>query len=204
MGVHRRTCTWQNASRSSGAPRSSSFCDHIRECDADVCGFPRHVTEQRAIPLSSLPIALSGEAIHAVVVGGGAVATRKALTLCDAGAKVTVIAPEISEDLSRAASSNARISLEQRRYAGANDLADADIVFAATDSERVNEAVAADAREIHRLVNVVSDGSKGSFVSMATHRDGQVTIGVTAGGQPREAMRIRDSIARRLRQVERD
>ena len=117
---------------------------------------------------------------------------------------MTVIAPEISEELSRAASSNARISIEKRRYAGASDLAQADIVFAATDSETVNEAVAADARSIHRLVNVVSDGTKGSFVSMATHRNGQVTIGVTAGGQPKEAMRIRDSIARRLRQVERD
>ncbi len=117
---------------------------------------------------------------------------------------MTVIAPEISDDLSSAASSNAQISLEKRRYAGANDLAGADIVFAATDSETVNETVAADARSLHRLVNVVSDGAKGSFVSMATHRNGQVTIGVIAGGQPKEAMRIRDSIARRLRQTERD
>ena len=33
---------------------------------------------------------------------------------------------------------------------------------------------------------------------MATHRDGQVTIGVTAGGFPKEAMRIRDEIAEKL------
>ena len=84
------------------------------------------------------------------------------------------------------------------------DVADADIVYAAPDSETVNERVAMDARSIHRLVNVASDGTKGSFVSMATHRNGQVTIGVIAGGLPREAMRIRDSIARRLRQAERD
>jgi precorrin-2 dehydrogenase/sirohydrochlorin ferrochelatase len=139
-----------------------------------------------------------------VVIGGGAVATRKALTLCDAGANVTVIAPEISDDLSKAASANAQLLLNRRNYGGVADLADADLVFAATDSETVNETIASDARSIHRLVNVASDGSKGSFVSMATHRNGQVTIGVIAGGQPKEAIRIRDSIARRLRQAERD
>jgi siroheme synthase-like protein len=147
---------------------------------------------------------LSGEAIHAVVIGGGAVATRKALALFDAGAKVRIIAPDISEELSNVAASSANVTLEARRYNGVEDLADADIVFAATDSETVNERVAMDARSIHRLVNVASDGRKGSFVSMATHRNGQVTIGVTAGGVPKEAMRIRDSIARRLRQAERD
>lgn len=138
------------------------------------------------------------------MIGGGAVATRKALTLCEAGAKVTVIAPEISEELSQAASSGSQLSLARRSYLGAGDLADADIVYAATNSEAVNETVAADARSIHRLVNVATDGTVGSFVSMATHRDGQVTIGVIAGGRPKEAMQIRDSIARRLRQAERD
>jgi len=142
-----------------------------------------------------LPIALNGEAIHAVVIGGGKVGTRKALALHDAGASVKVIAPEISDAIRHAASGGSRLQLDQRAYAGGDDLADADIVFAATDSEDLNLAIAADARSLHRLVDVVSDGSLGSFVSMATHRDGQVTIGVTAGGEPKEAIRIRDSIA---------
>jgi len=142
-----------------------------------------------------VPIALNGEAIHAVVIGGGKVATRKALAFHDAGASVKVIAPEISDAIRHAASAGSRLQLDQRAYAGGDDLADADIVFAATDSEDLNLAIAADARSLHRLVDVVSDGSLGSFVSMATHRDGQVTIGVTAGGEPKEAIRIRDSIA---------
>jgi precorrin-2 dehydrogenase/sirohydrochlorin ferrochelatase len=145
-----------------------------------------------------VPIALNGEAIHAVVIGGGNVATRKVLTLHDAGASVTVIALEISDAILAASLSSSRLQLNERRYAGIDDLADADIVFAATDSAGTNSRIAADARSLHRLVDVVSDGSLGSFVSMATHRDGQVTIGVSAGGAPKEAMRIRDSIADQL------
>jgi siroheme synthase-like protein len=142
-----------------------------------------------------LPIALNGEAIHAVVIGGGKVGTRKALALHDAGASVKVIAPQISDAIRDAATASSRLQLDQREYAGADDLSDAEIVFAATDSTDLNLTIAADARSLHRLVDVVSDGSLGSFVSMATHRDGQVTIGVTAGGEPKEAIRIRDSIA---------
>jgi precorrin-2 dehydrogenase/sirohydrochlorin ferrochelatase len=137
-----------------------------------------------------------------VVIGGGAVATRKALALHEAGAQVKIIAPEISDGIEEAASASERVTLERRRYSGPEDLSDFDLVIAATDSHDVNDAIAADARSIHRLVNVASDGSKGSFVSMATHRDGKVTIGVTAGGAPKEAMQIRDSIARRLRGTE--
>ena len=142
-----------------------------------------------------LPIALNGEAIHAVVIGGGKVATRKALALHDAGASVRVIAPEISDAIRDAATASSRLELDRRAYAGGDDLTDADIVFAATDSTELNLTIAADAKSLHRLVDVVSDGSLGTFVSMATHRDGQVTIGVTAGGEPKEAIRIRDSIA---------
>jgi len=111
---------------------------------------------------------------------------------------VKVIAPLISDSLRELAASADKLTLEARAYAGTSDIADFDIVFAATDSAEVNEQIAADAQSIHRLVNVASDGKRGSFVSMATHRDGQVTIGVTAGGFPKEAMRIRDEIAEKI------
>jgi siroheme synthase-like protein len=123
-------------------------------------------------------------------------------TLHDAGARVRIIAPEISDAIASIAATSSRLELEQRRYSGVDDLADSDLVFAATDSHEINEAIAADARSIHRLVNVASDGSKGSFVSMAAHSDGKVTIGVIAGGAPKEAMRIRDAIAAQMNGTE--
>jgi siroheme synthase (precorrin-2 oxidase/ferrochelatase) len=44
-------------------------------------------------------------------------------------------------------------------------------------------------------VNVASDGNEGSFTSMAVHREGRLTIGVSAGGVPVAAASIRNEIA---------
>jgi precorrin-2 dehydrogenase/sirohydrochlorin ferrochelatase len=139
---------------------------------------------------------LNGEQISAVVVGAGEVGTRKTVALIESGASVRVIAPHISQTLAAIAATNERLFLVYREYRGASDLADAQIVFAATDSEVVNLRVANDAHELRRLVNVVSNGNEGSFTSMAVHRAGQLTIGVAAGGVPAEAARIRDEIGR--------
>lgn len=198
MGLYRSSRARSHASWTSGKKSRRSLGDHLCQRHVDVRGVSRDVAQPGAVPLSAIPIALSGEAIHAVVIGGGAVGSRKATTLHEAGATVTVIAPAISDELRALASTSSRLTIEMRVYAGGSDLADFDIVFAATDSSEINEQIAADARSLHRLVNVASDGNSGSFVSMATHRDGEVTIGVTAGGFPKEAMRIRDTIAGKL------
>lgn len=129
------------------------------------------------------------------MIGGGKVGTRKALGLFEAGAHVKVIAPDVSIELRDLSASNRRLIVQKREYIGSDDLVDADVVFAATDSRELNAAVAEDARSLHRLVNVASDGSEGSFTSMAVHREGRLTIGVSAGGVPVAAASIRNEIA---------
>ena len=52
--------------------------------------------------MSDLPVALHGERITAVVVGGGSVGTRKALALVETGAQVRVVAPDVSQELEAA------------------------------------------------------------------------------------------------------
>lgn len=133
-----------------------------------------------------------------MVIGAGTVGTRKALKLHEAGAFVRVVAPRVSPILIETAEASGRLKIEHRDYAGAQDIGDAELVFAATDSHTVNEQVARDARALHRLVNVASNGSDGNFISMAVHRAGRITIGVSAGGVPAAAVEIRDAIAGRL------
>ncbi|HYU53263.1 MAG TPA: NAD(P)-dependent oxidoreductase, partial [Gemmatimonadaceae bacterium] len=53
--------------------------------------------------MSDFPIALHGERITAVVIGGGSVGTRKALALVEAGAQVRVVSPVVSPGLEDAA-----------------------------------------------------------------------------------------------------
>jgi siroheme synthase-like protein len=148
--------------------------------------------------VSLIPLGFQGEAISALVVGGGQVGTRRALSLLETGARVRVIGLEISAELEAESYHNNRLSLERREYAGDADVADAALIVAATPSPSVNERVARDARSANRAVNVADAPEKGSFVFLATHRAGPITVGVSAGGVPSAAGRIRDSIAGRI------
>ena len=146
--------------------------------------------------MSGLPILLEASALRVLVVGGGAVATRKTIAFCEAGAQVRVIAPIIADEI-RTLEPAGRVSLVERAYRS-DDIGDAQLVIAATDDRSVNAQVASDARAANRLVNVTDLPSEGSFATMATHRSGALVIGVTAGGVPGAAARIRDVIAERF------
>ena len=146
--------------------------------------------------MTGLPILVEGSSVRALVVGGGAVASRKAAALAEAGAAVRVVA--LAADASmRALAESGRVFLAERAYES-GDIGDAMLVVAATDDSAVNERVASDARLASRLSNVADDPDRGSYASMATHRAGPLVIGVGAGGVPAAAARIRDALASRF------
>ena len=146
--------------------------------------------------MSDFAIALHGERIKAVVVGGGTVGTRKALALADAGAQVTVVAPEVSEEMAEAEASR-RLKIVREEYEK-DQLKGVNLVVAATDSRDANARIAVDAHANGQLVNVTDFPDEGNFHTMALHRSGDVTIAVSAGGVPGAAARIRDAIAERF------
>jgi len=140
---------------------------------------------------------LHGEAIEALIVGGGAVAARKARALLIAGARVRIVAVEIGPDLRALAETHAKLHLEERPYAP-SDIGNAQLVLASTNDRAINRRVADDAHAAHRLVNVADDPARGNCRTTATHRAGDLVIGITAGGVPSAAVRIRDSLAARF------
>jgi siroheme synthase-like protein len=146
--------------------------------------------------VSDFPIALHGERIRALVVGGGVVGTRKALALADAGAQVTVVAPEVTGDLEEAERMHGlkivREKYDRDRLKGMN------LVIAATSSRDVNAQIAVDAQSNGQLVNITDYPDEGNFHTMALHRSGDITIAVSSGGVPGAAVRIRDAIAERF------
>jgi siroheme synthase-like protein len=148
--------------------------------------------------VSVIPLGFEGETLRVVIVGGGNVGTRRATSLLDAGASVKVIAPAISNALEARSADTAKLSLERREFAGVSDLCDCHLVVAATASRAVNELVTAEAKAAGIPVNVADAGELGSFVFLAAHHAGPVTIGVSAGKVPNAAGRIRDSIASRI------
>ena len=146
--------------------------------------------------MSDFPIALHGERLNAVVIGGGAVGTRKALALVEAGAQVRVVSPEVTAEL-EAAERARELTIVRETYS-AEHLGRSTLVVAATDSREVNARIALDAHESGKLVNITDYPDEGNFHTMAIHRSGDVTIAVSSGGVPGAAARIRDAIAERF------
>ena len=146
--------------------------------------------------MSALPILLEGAGLRVLVVGGGNVATRKARQFAQAGALVRIVAPRLDPALEQLVLEFA-IEAERRPYE-TGDIADAQLVISATDDRDVNAMVARDAETEHRLLNAADHSGDGNFAMMATHHRGPLTIGVSAGGVPAAALRIRDAIAERF------
>lgn len=138
---------------------------------------------------------LDGAALSAVVIGGGSVAARKATALAAAGARVHVVAPEITPDIELLARDNAAVRLTREHYSSSH-IGDALLVVAATNDAAINSLVADDARARGLLVNVAGAPDEGNCVTPAMHRVGDVVVAVSAGGVPRAAARIRDALGR--------
>jgi siroheme synthase-like protein len=138
---------------------------------------------------------------RAVVVGGGAVANRKVMGLLAAEAAITVIAPELGEDL-RALHEQGAFVWEPRAYQS-GDLIGARLAFAATNVRAVNAQVAVDAAGGGILCNVADDPAAGDFHAPAVHRADGMVIAVSSSGQsPRRATNLRNRIAKWLAQGE--
>ena len=142
--------------------------------------------------ISGYPVELDLAGRLVVVVGGGSVALRRTKALVDAGADVTVIAPDVSSELAALP-----VTVSRRRYR-AGDLTGAWLVHAATDDQAVNAAVAADAERWRIWCVRADDAAATPARTPAVTRYGNVTVAVTSGGDPRRSQRIRSAIAAAL------
>lgn len=146
--------------------------------------------------MSGIPLLVEAKDLRVLVVGGGAVAARKAAAFCEAGANVRVVSPAAGDDILDLAREG-KLTLVSRIFEK-GDVGDAELVIAATSDRATNAAVADEARAVRCLVNVADAPEEGHFVTMATHRSGPLVVGVSAGGVPNAAQRIRDQIGERF------
>jgi siroheme synthase-like protein len=126
--------------------------------------------------MSDLPVMLKVRGRRCLIVGGGGVARRRAGALLEAGAFVTVVAPQIDPELAQLP-----IHVEVRTYRG-DDLDEVMLVIVATDNETVNQQVSADARARGVLVNRADDPDEGDITIPAHTRHGPITLAVHTGG----------------------
>ena len=139
--------------------------------------------------VTGLPLLLDLTGRRVLVVGAGRVATRRVARLLDAGARVEVIAPSVSAELS---ASTASITI---REFVEDDVDGAWLVFACTDDPNVNAVVAASA-ELRGTFCVRADAAPGGTARMsaAFTRD-DLVVAVNGGDDPRRASVLRDAIS---------
>jgi precorrin-2 dehydrogenase/sirohydrochlorin ferrochelatase len=125
-----------------------------------------------------------------LVVGGGAVGARKAATLLECGARITVIDPSPAQRLQQLAGQD-QLRLIRRPYT-TSDLQDVLLVFAATDDNDLNRRIGRDARRCGLLCNVATHPEIGSFILPSVMRRGDLIVAIsTQGGSPALAKRLR-------------
>ncbi len=131
-----------------------------------------------------------------VVVGGGAVASRRIPALLDAGAEILLVSPKATASLEDLAAAG-RIRWVARGYEP-GDCAGAWLVCACADSAAVNQAVAT-AAEAQQTWCVRADDAEASGAwTPASGQAGDVRVGVLSG-DPRRSAAIRDAVLTGLR-----
>jgi precorrin-2 dehydrogenase/sirohydrochlorin ferrochelatase len=143
------------------------------------------------------PIFLDIQNRKCLVVGGGAVATRKALTLLDCGAKVIVVSPEVSEKLRQMADGRL-LTLHNKTYE-TGDLEDMFFVIGATDDSALNHRIYQDAERLGKLCNIADQPEICNFILPSIINRGDLTIAVsTAGKSPAFAKKLRQDLERQF------
>lgn len=115
-----------------------------------------------------------------LVVGGGAVATRKVKALAEAGGRPAIVAPEATDALRDLVRSHG-LAWTRRPYA-VGDAAGFRMVVTATDDPAVNRAVAEEARASGALVLRADEGGDSDFHVPSHARSGDVVVAVSTGG----------------------
>src|SRR5688500_5832922 len=118
-----------------------------------------------------------------VVVGGGTVAASKIHSLLDAGACVTVVAPDVAPAIAAM-----RVAIIQRAFE-ASDLDGAVYVISAAPPV-VNARVAREARARGVFVNAVDDPRHATAFAGSVFRRGPVTVSLSTGGEAPALARV--------------
>lgn len=122
------------------------------------------------------PINLNLDGRRCLLIGGGRIATRKAEQLLACGAELTVIAPELTDELR-----SLQVTVLERHYR-AGDLAGFRLVVTATADPIVDQQIFDEAERLGIWVNSADDPQRCSFTLPAVVRRGDVMVTASTGG----------------------
>jgi siroheme synthase-like protein len=139
--------------------------------------------------LKYYPIFLDLKDRHVLVVGAGKVALRKTKALLEAGARITIVAPDCEPEFE-----SLPVRMVQRRFR-ASDLAGAMLVFAATDDRLTNHRIGIVAKGKAVFANIADSAEECDFIVPARVQRGNIHVAISTGGEnPRLSAELRKKL----------
>jgi siroheme synthase-like protein len=129
-----------------------------------------------------------------IVIGGGDVACEKVAGLRRAGARITVVSPDLAADLVELRDAGELVHIA-RTWQPSDLDGDWAVVMIATDDGAVNKEASAQSRARRLWVNAADDPANCDFILPSVVRKGRITLAAsTAGSSPALARRLREEL----------
>lgn len=146
------------------------------------------------------PIFLKLDQINTLIVGGGNVGLEKleALLKNDENARITIVAPFISEEIKTLTEGKKNIVLKKRKFRF-RDLHLADVAILATDDPKLHQEIRGRAKFYKVILNVADTPDLCDFYLGSTVKRGDLKLGISTNGQsPTFAKRFRQALEEAL------
>lgn len=140
------------------------------------------------------PVCLDIKNRKCLVVGGGAVGTRKVEGLLKCGGVVSVISESFTERL-QSLSEKGAVELLDKVY-NASDLEEKFLVIGATDDQVLNKSISKDAESRNMMCNIADFPEACNFILPSVVNRGDLTIAIsTSGKSPAFAKKLRKELS---------
>ena len=147
--------------------------------------------------MAQLPLSVGSESIRCLLVGGGAVASRKLDTLLKHGVRCRVVAKEIDSSIHVRADEET-VTIVERAFQS-EDLDQVNLVVCATNDRSLNRLIAGECKSRNIWVNVVDDRDLSTITFPAIVKRGSVSVSISTDGKsPTLARRLKSQIDSQL------
>nr|WP_307775965.1 bifunctional precorrin-2 dehydrogenase/sirohydrochlorin ferrochelatase [uncultured Cetobacterium sp.] len=127
-----------------------------------------------------------------LIVGGGTIALRKTKTLLDYGARVTVIAPEVSAEFY-----NLDVEIKKEIFK-VGHIGNQFLVVAATDNENLNEMIVDLCEDKNIIVNNITSKTYMTARFSANIENDEYQIAISAKGEPKKSVQLKKELIKIL------
>lgn len=131
--------------------------------------------------MSYLPLFINTSEKKCLIVGGGTVASRKLIPILESKMKVTIVSPEISDEIKELVKNSKNLSYQSREFKE-NDIQDQFLVVAATNNKAINALICNIAKKKNILVNMAENSSLGNTLIPSVIDRDPIKIAISSGG----------------------